>query len=298
MELTEAAKLFAQYMQVERGASPLTVRSYRADLEQFRRFCGDRGVRSVDQLSAGLLTDFAATLRARGLRDTSVARKLAAVRAFIRFLNSEGWVADNPASKIEPLRVGRKLPAVLTPAQAARLIGARRAVTFQDLRDRAMLELLYSCGLRVSELVGLRWRDINAEAHLLTCRGKGDKERLVPVGVPALRALAALAGLLRRKYGQLLPTDPVFTGRGTMPLSRQRVWVIVKKAAASAGLSRRVSPHTLRHSFATHMLARGADLRIIQEMLGHARVTTTEIYTHVERDRLREVYRRAHPRAE
>jgi len=178
-----------------------------------------------------------------------------------------------------------------------RLLRGAGAKGTSGVRDRAILELLYSSGLRVSELVSLRLCDVDPDQLRLRCRGKGAKERLVPIGAPAMKWLAAYLAL-RSRQSRLARDAPLFAGRSALPLTRQAVWRCVRTAARRAGITAPVSPHTLRHSFATHMLGRGADLRVIQELLGHARVSTTEVYTHVERDRLYEIYRRAHPRAE
>jgi integrase/recombinase XerD len=288
---------FLDYQSVERGASANTIAAYRCDLGQFAAFVMRRERAGLEAVSGADAAEFQRSLREAGLAPSSVARKVAALRALARFAQAEGFTSRNIAERIEPQRVARRLPQTLSIRRMATLLEGVQVRTTDELRDRAMLELLYSSGLRVSELVGLRVEDVDFTGRTLRCVGKGAKERAVPIGGVALRWLAAhlLAASARRPAsvaGGLL----FISARGG-PLSRQRVWRVVKAHAARAGIVTRVTPHTFRHSFATHLLAKGADLRVIQELLGHSRVTTTQVYTHVDRARLREVYRRAHPRA-
>lgn len=297
MTLSDLIERFLEHMAVERGASSNTIEAYGRDLRQFCAYMKASEAYDVSKLGVESVESFIADLRRSSMSDATIARKVAAIKSFSRFAHAEGYLPTNFAEDTPPLRAAHKLPSVLSPSQVAKLLGGRPVHTRSAIRDRAMLEVLYSSGLRVSELVRLTVGDVDFEAGMVHCRGKGNKERIVPLGGPALRWLAAHCAALRQQGRNISTTTLLFGGRMSRPIARQAVWRIVRREAIRAGITRRVSPHTLRHSFATHMLARGADLRLIQELLGHARVTTTEIYTHVERDRLRRVYRRAHPRA-
>jgi integrase/recombinase XerD len=279
---------FMEYLSVERAASGNTVAAYRRDLTQWLAGSHD--------LTAGGVERYLASLRRDGLAPASVARKRAALSSFCRFLEGEGALAQNPVTQVEAItRPERKLPRVLTATDVACLLNAPDRRTAKGRRDAALLELMYASGLRVSEVVGLRWGDVDAKRSLLRVRGKGGKERLVPVARPALEALAAYQCDVRVPRG---PGAFIFPARASGGhLGRGLVWSAVKEHARRAGLSGLPSPHWLRHSFATHLLNGGADVRAIQEMLGHARIATTQVYTHVATDRLREAYRAAHPRA-
>jgi Site-specific recombinase XerD len=283
---------FLDYLHAERGLSRNTTAAYRRDLTQW--FAEGRDL-TPDAVEAHL-----AELRRRGLAPASIARKRAALSSFCRWLVGEGALDANPVAAVEGVtRRERKLPSVLSPGDVARLLAAPDRSTPRGRRDAAILELLYASGLRVSEAAALRVGDVDTARGLLRVRGKGNRERLVPVNRSALAALAAYQdarpGKLRRRDAKafLFPAP----GRPDRPLGRGLVWRAVKAHAARAGLRTLPSPHWLRHSFATHLLAGGADVRAIQEMLGHARIGTTQIYTHVADDRLRAAYRAAHPRA-
>ncbi|MCX6358926.1 MAG: tyrosine recombinase [Armatimonadetes bacterium] len=290
--LSEWIERYHDHLVSERGMSRNTVAAYMSDLKQFGAGLADRSDGPL--FGAPEMRLHMARLRREGLKEASLARKQAALRMFARFLYGEGALLSDPSDLVESGHVRRKLPVVLSPSSVRRLLRAGQTVTAEGLRDRALLELLYSSGLRVSEAAALRWRDIDPQARTVTCLGKGGKERVVPVGRHALAWLDV--HLARRsRGGAVRPADPVFAGRVGRPMTRFRAWQVVKEASRASGVE--ATPHRFRHSFATHLLAGGADLRAIQEMLGHARVTTTEIYTHVETSRLRGVYDAAHPRA-
>lgn len=285
---------FLNHLQGERGCSENTVAAYGRDLTQWAR------ASRTGELTPETAESYVAVLRRSGLSPASVARKRAALSAFCRYLVGENLLTANPFLSVEGgTRPERRLPHVLQPDEIARLLAAPDRGSARGRRDAALLELMYGSGLRVSEVIGLRAGDVDFARGLVRVRGKGGKERLVPVGAPAL---AALEGHLSPPYppparkrageGYLFPARG---GRG--PMGRGLVWRIVKTHAARAGLSHAPSPHWLRHSFATHLLDGGADVRAIQEMLGHARIATTQVYTHVATDRLRAAYRAAHPRA-
>jgi integrase/recombinase XerD len=287
---------FREFLLTERGAAATTLDSYTHDVGRYveflRRECGrertDQVVREDVRAHVGRLRDL-------GLQPASVARNLASIRAFHRFLEEEGCAPANPALEILPPRQWRKLPDTLTIPEIERLVAAPDASTPLGLRDRAMLELAYATGLRVSELVGFTRDALREELGVILVRGKGGKERIVPVGKAAL---AALEAYFQRGRPALLkrPVDAVFLNYRGGALTRMGFWKLLKTHARNAGIRRRVSPHTLRHSFATHLLEGGADLRVVQEMLGHADITTTQIYTQVDREYLQEVHRTFHPR--
>jgi integrase/recombinase XerD len=283
-------------LQGERGLSGHTLDAYRCDVEQFAAFVGEIG---GELAAAGRreLQAFEARLMKRGLQATTICRKLSAIQGFLRFAYREGERSEVPAN-VERPRPGRRLPKSLTGQEIDRLLAAPATDTAEGLRDRAMLELMYGCGLRVSELVELPLNGVSVEGRFVRCVGKGRKERLVPVGESAL----AWVSLYLRDGRPRLPAgrraaDRLFLGPGGASINRIQFWSRLKEYAAQAGLARNVTPHMLRHSFATHLLGGGADLRSIQEMLGHASIATTQIYTHVDEAGLGQVFRRCHPRA-
>ncbi len=297
---------FLAYLEVNRGASPHTIAAYGSDLAQFFAFLGRaQGPSAAEELAgvdATRVRAFVAYLVGRGYTRRSVARKLAAVRSFFRYLCRSGRLERNPVQGVATPRVGRTLPRFLQVSEVAALVESPRDDTPLGLRDRALLEVLYGAGLRVSEAVGLDLGDVDRSAGLVRVAGKGGRERVVPLGGEALRALDAyLAGgrprlLLARRRGAE-GERALFLSRSGRRLSARAVRQIVSRYAEVTLPGRAPSPHTLRHSFATHLLDNGADLRAVQELLGHASVSTTQIYTHVTRERLRAVYQRCHPRA-
>jgi len=281
---------FLLHLRNEKNVSPHTERSYRSDLEQLAEFLGDRDLAGVDHQD---LRRFLGHLITGKLKKSSLARKLSAVRAFFKYLHREGIVPGNPARLIATPKQDKRLPSVLTVDDAVRLMNAPEGDAVDDLRDRAVLETLYSTGIRASELVGINFEDINRNDHLIRIRGKGRKERIVPVGSKALAAIDAYAA---RKNDRDKGAS-VFTGPSGNRLTARTVQRILGNYRKKLGLSQKASPHTLRHSFATHLLESGADLRAIQELLGHASLSTTQRYTHVNLDSLMETYDKAHPRA-
>jgi integrase/recombinase XerD len=289
---------FLHYLMAECGASPHTLAAYRSDLMRFLGWRREHASGPLAEVQIGVLSGFVDELVASGLAPSSVARHLASLSTFFRYLVLEGKLTDNTAKLLVAPALWDRLPVVLGPAAVERLLAAPSEETRLGRRDRAALETLYATGCRASEVVGLRPRDVDLEGGLARCVGKGNKERWVPIGA---RARQALASYLRRDRPVLTArhpdTDTVFVTRAGKPLSRIGLWRIVKQHAQAAGLHGDVSPHTLRHSFATHLLAGGADLRAVQEMLGHASIATTQVYTRVELSRLREVHARFHPRS-
>lgn len=289
---------FLRYLSVERNASALTVKSYREDLTQAAEFFRSQGVGEPERITTRLVRAYLAWLHEQGYAKTTTARRLAAIRSFFRYLHRNGQVRENPAETLRGPRQERKLPNFLTEADLNALLETPSSHTPLGVRDRAILEALYSAGLRVSELVGLNLEDVDLDAGVATIRGKGKRERLALLGRPALKALKAwleerehLLATLQRQ------SDAVFLNlRGTR-LTVRSVGRLVRKYLLQAGLNVRATPHTLRHSFATHLLDRGADIRSVQELLGHRNLSTTQVYTHLTTSRLHDSYRRAHPRA-
>jgi integrase/recombinase XerD len=300
--LDRDAEEFLSYLVVERGRAPNSIRAYRHDLSLYLAFLARHHL-SAAQASAATLEAFLAELRAGGRRPASVARTLAAVRGFHRFLVAERGVPSDPGREVARPRVPVGLPRALSEADVTRLLEAVSGERAVDLRDRALLELLYATGLRISEAAALDIADLDLEGGLVRAVGKGAKERIVPVGRAALEALAAWLGprgrpsLVPRRPAARADLGALFLGRRGRRMSRQAMWEVVRRAARRADLAVPVSPHVLRHSCATHLLDRGADLRVVQELLGHASVTTTQVYTKVTVERMRRAYEHAHPRA-
>jgi integrase/recombinase XerC len=282
---------FLEYLAVERGSSPHTLRSYATDLIEFTRFLADEQIGGLGDADTRAVRAYLARLHQRRLSKATIARKLAAVRSCFRFLARRGALEVNPARQVRSPRLGRRLPSFLPKDEATQLLDAGPAAGTAGLRDRALVELLYASGLRVAECCGLDVEDLDEGRRTVRVLGKGDKERVVPVGEAALEALAAYLAMRGRARGALFRN-----ARGGRLTTRSALR-IVKGLARRAGLGQRVTPHTLRHSFATHMLGEGADLRLIQELLGHSRLSTTQRYTHVSPEHLMRVYDAAHPRA-
>lgn len=288
---------FLDWLVVERGLSNHTITSYSRDLVQFADFAARRGVTNSENIDEKLILGFLSHLKRGRYAAASVARKLSAIRSFLKFLVSERVINNNPLALVTFSRPARRLPKSLDVAEVAKLLSAPDVRTTLGLRDKAMLETLYATGLRVSELIALRTSDINLDRGFVRCIGKGGKERLVPLGEIASHCIALYISGARDRLAGGRCTEYLFLTSQGRPMSRVMFWKIIKKYARAAGITKGITPHTLRHSFATHLLERGADLRSLQEMLGHASIATTQIYTHVSRDHLREVYRESHPRA-
>jgi len=288
--------LFLAYIMVEKGLSRNTLDAYSRDLGRYLAFLEQRGCREAAAVNAADIAGYIAALKGGGLSPRSRARSLSALRMFHRFLVVEGYAAINPTAVIESPRMPGRLPDTLSEQEVELLLQAAGGRDSYDLRDRAMLELLYATGLRVSELVKLKLTDLNLIAGYLVTSGKGEKERLVPVGDAARGAVHDYLASARTSNGCRGESRFLFLSRLGEPMTRQSFWNIIKKRALQAGIRKRISPHTLRHSFATHLLANGADLRSVQMMLGHADLATTQIYTHVTNERLKNIHRELHPR--
>jgi integrase/recombinase XerD len=303
---------FLAYLELERGLSRNTLEAYRSDLLQFGRYLDARAVAVMDASHgelAGFLSELAGSERpaSSGAGDgaparppaaaATLGRKVACLRSFYRYLRREGLIEHDPTAELHGPRKTQRLPRVLTREEVARLLREPRGTAPLALRDRALLELMYACGLRVSEVTGLELGDVDVEEAMLRARGKGSKERLVPVGRQAIAALEAYRARGRPVLLGVKSESKLFLNRRGGGLSRQGLYKIVQGHARGAGLEERMSPHTLRHSFATHLLAGGCDLRSLQEMLGHADLATTQVYTHLSAERLKDAYFSAHPRA-
>lgn len=303
---------FLNYVLVERGLAANTVAAYRHDLEKLAAFCEERRLAPA-HMERPHVVDFLGRLYQRGLDSRSVARVLVTVRNFFRFLRRERMIPHDPTEHIESPRVWKRLPKFLSLEEVERLLGTARPRLPRGragqagrapeksaavaTRDHAMLEVLYATGLRVSELVSLKVTDVQLEAGYLRCVGKGNKERVLPLGREALRALETYLEQARPSLAKRRTSPHLFLSQRGQGMTRQNFWRLLGQRARAAGIRTRLTPHVLRHSFATHLLERGADLRSVQLLLGHADISTTQIYTHVAQERLKQVYRAHHPRA-
>jgi integrase/recombinase XerD len=288
---------FLAYALTEEGLAPQSIEAYKRDLDDFARFLRDRRTVDPAAVTRAAVTLYLVALRRRGRAPATVKRRAAAVRAFYKYLLRENVLTDDPTLDLAPPKLPIRLPNVLAVDEIEQLLGAPNLSTPQGLRDLAMLEVLYGSGLRVSEVVALNVGDVDLSAELVRCVGKGSKERVVPMGSHAVRALRAYRQGARPVLAGRRTPQALFLNRRGGRLTRQGCWKILRAYARQAGITRPLTPHVLRHSFATHLLERGADLRAVQEMLGHASISTTQVYTHVARDHLRAVYAQAHPRA-
>jgi len=297
MEMTPAISLFLTHVKVEKGLSANTVAAYRRDLAKFNTFAQKRQL-MVETVNRDDLVDFLAGMYREKLESRTVARHLVTMRNFFRFAQVQELITADPSLNLESPKVRRTLPGYLKLEEVDRLLAQPDAKTALGLRDRAMLEVLYSTGLRVSELTGLRVTDLDAKVGCIRCIGKGDKERIVPAGRKALSMVEKYLREGRPKLlGKGVASQALFVNRRGDSLSRVGVWKILSAYGRRAGLRVALTPHMLRHSFATHLLERGADLRSVQLMLGHADISTTQIYTHVVEERLKQIYKAHHPRA-
>jgi len=288
---------YQDYLSLEQGSSPRTLEAYLRDVERFATYATVRGAATPTDVDARALREFVYHLKDLGLAPASIRRNVSAVRGYFRFLLAEGLVVRDPSERLETPKRWRSLPEVLSVSDVERLLAAPSLDEPLAFRDRALLELAYGAGLRVSEWITLGVRDLLLEDSLVRVFGKGSKERLVPIGRTAVGAVAVYLRELRPRLESGAGEGILFLNARGQPLTRMGAWKILRKYVERAGIEKHVSPHTLRHSFATHLLEGGADLRAVQEMLGHADISTTQIYTHVSKQRLARVYRDMHPRA-
>jgi integrase/recombinase XerD len=287
---------FQEYLALEDGASPRTLEAYGRDLARMTVWCGAKSVASPGALTPALLRDFVYHLKDIGLSPASIRRSVSAMRTYFKFMIGEGQMQSDPSERLETPRKWRTLPEVLTVDEVGRVLAAVSLDEPLVFRDRAMLELAYGAGLRVSEWIDLGVQDLMLDDGVLRVFGKGSKERLVPIGRTAIGAVGMYLRELRPRLERGEGKGRLFLNARGKPLSRMGAWKILRKYVQLAGIEKHVSPHTLRHSFATHLLEGGADLRAVQEMLGHADISTTQIYTHVDREYLRSVHKQFHPR--
>jgi integrase/recombinase XerD len=290
------ASMFLAHLQMEKTLSKNTVESYRFDLERLAGFLSVNKIDEIKQVDEKLLSSFIRSLHDTGFAPHSIGRNLSALRGYFAFVVSEGVMETDPTSLLEGPRAGRYLPAVLSVDEVISILDKIDLSKPSGLRDRAMLETLYATGMRVSELCSFSFEQMLADEKLVRISGKGSKERLVPIGNIALECINQYAKSERQTVSRPFSGSTVFLNSRGRGLSRMGAWKIIKKRVTEAGIDRRVSPHTFRHSFATHLLEGGADLRTVQEMLGHSNIVTTEIYTHVDREYLKEVHHSFHPR--
>lgn len=297
-ETTRAFMLdaFGDFLTLEQGASPRTIEAYRRDLERLAEYARAKGLAAPLDLTSRTLRDFVYELKDLGLSPASIRRGISAIRTYFRFLLAEGHVVRDPSERLETPKRWRTLPEVLSVEEVGKLLASPTLDDPLVFRDRAMLELAYGAGLRVSEWITLGLRDVMLDEGLVRVFGKGSKERLVPIGRSAIAAVAVYVRELRPRLEKGGGKGILFLNARGEPLTRMGAWKILRRHVERAGITKHVSPHTLRHSFATHLLEGGADLRAVQEMLGHADISTTQIYTHVDREYLRTVHRQYHPR--
>lgn len=295
--MQEIFNRYINHLQAERNVSPYTIRNYKADLLDFFRFLNEKKVATLDEVNRQVLRDYLGHLVGRGIVKGSIARKLSAIRSFYRYLMREKLITANPIERISSPKLDKRLPSFLTLNEVKQLLEAPDPSTPQGLRDRALLELLYASGLRVSELTSLELGQINLDSNEIRVWGKGSKERVVLMGEPAAEALRNYFEQGRPKLLTAKRNNAIFLTRYGQRLPARSVQKILEHYTAKAGLKKRVHPHTLRHTFATHMLDGGADLRVVQELLGHEQLSSTQIYTHVTKKQARKVYLAAHPLA-
>jgi len=296
LPLGQEVKNFLNYLTVEAGLSENTVLAYGRDLKSFLGYCKSSNIEHLIQIKPKMIQDYLRIITQDQKGESSIKRALVAIRMFLRYAKLMGLVEDDFTAILESPKVWQRLPSICSKQQVVNLLNAPSPDEPFYLRDKAMLELLYATGMRASELAGLRIPDLNLDIAYLRCLGKGNRERVIPIGKVAIEATVEYLAKLRPGLAKPFSDNFLLLSRTGRPMSRIEVWRLVKKYAMRAGMPRNLTAHTLRHCFATHLLAGGADLRSIQEMLGHVDIATTQIYTHVDQERLREIHRKFHPR--
>jgi integrase/recombinase XerD len=295
--MDDVIERFLNYLEHEKGLSANTLASYGIDLKDYREFLSEYSSETIETANSATIVAYLMFLLRQGRATSTVARRLAAIKGFYQFLLREGCIVKDPSENLSAPSLERRLPKVMSLAEIERLLAQPDPSTPLGLRDKAMLEVLYATGLRVTELVDLNMNDVDLLEGFVRCMGKGSKERVVPMGEIAVLSLKAYLEQGRSELVTDLEEQALFVNQEGARMSRQSVWKLVKKYARQAEIRKEVTPHTIRHSFATHLLEHGADIRAVQEMLGHADISTTQIYIHVTKDRLKEVYAKSHPRA-
>ena len=296
MPLGRSIKQFLDYLTVEAGLGENTILAYGRDLKDFSQYCRSNGVGQPNLIKALHVQNYLAQLSRKSRAESSIKRCLVAVRMYLRYCKLTGLLTDDFTAILEGPKLWQRLPIVCSKQQVAKLLDAPSPDEPFYLRDKAMLELLYATGLRADELAGLKISDLNIDIGYLRCLGKGKRERIVPLGRVAIAATVEYLTHLRPELAKPFSSDALLLSRTARPLGRIEIWRLVKKYAARAGMPKKLTVHTLRHCFATHLLAGGADLRSIQEMLGHVDIATTQIYTHVDKERLKRIHKKYHPR--
>jgi len=287
---------FLNYLSAERGLSKNTISSYRIDITSFMNDLDKKGLSDIDRVKRQDITDHMLKLKDRGISGNSISRALVAIKMFYRFLIQERLAHEDVAGILESPKLIRPLPNVLNIVEVDKLLTAPDLRDWMGIRDRAALELMYASGMRVSEMVELMMEGLNLDVGFIKCRGKGDKERIVPIGKSAKEALERYLEKVRPQLLNKKDDKHVFLSRLGKKISRQSFWKMIKTNARLARIKKEITPHTLRHSFATHLLERGADLRVVQEMLGHSDISTTQFYTHIDKNRLKSIHKQFHPR--
>lgn len=294
--MKELIDTFLDYLSVERGLSSNTILAYREDLNFYLDFIASKEIDALSKIDKSHITNFMLNQKDKGISANSIARRIAAIRMFHRFLTRERITKSDPSNLIDSPRLWKKIPDTLSVNEVESLIAQPDAKGAQGLRDKAILETLYATGMRVSEAVNLKKDNVNLDIGFLRCIGKGNKERVIPLGKKAIAAINRYLESGRPKLIKGKESEFLFLNRFGYRISRVSLWKIIKKYAKAAKIKKPIKPHTLRHSFATHLLERGADLRSVQEMLGHSNISTTQIYTHINKDRLKTIHRMFHPR--
>ncbi|MDD2679816.1 MAG: site-specific tyrosine recombinase XerD [Candidatus Omnitrophica bacterium] len=294
--MKELIDTFLNYLSVERGLSNNTIISYREDLNTYLDFIAKSNIDVLSKISRNNITNFMFAQKDKGIGANSIARRLAAIRMFHRFLTRERILKSDPSTLIESPKLWKRVPETLSLNEVEALIAQPNVRNIQGIRDKAILETLYATGMRVSEAVNLKKDNVNLDIGFLRCIGKGSKERVIPLGKKAIASIQRYLEISRPKLLKGKQAEFLFVSRFGKKISRQSFWKIIKKYAKAARIKKPIKPHILRHSFATHLLERGADLRSVQEMLGHSYISTTQIYTHINKDRLKSVHRQFHPR--
>jgi len=294
--MVELVEEFISYLSVERGLADNTLISYKRDLGRFLGYLNARRILSIDNVTRQLITSFMLGEKDRGLSANSISRELACLKSFFKFLTRENRIKEDATSVIESPKLWKKLPFTLSIEEVAKLLTMPNLRDLIGIRDRASMELMYATGMRVSELINLKMDDLNMDVGFVRCFGKGNKERIVPFGKKAKEGILRYLDKSRPAFLKKRISNFLFLTRRGRPMSRQAFWKTIKKYTRQARIKKEITPHSLRHSFATHILERGADLRVVQEMLGHSDISTTQIYTHVSRDRLKSIHKRFHPR--
>lgn len=293
--MEEEIQKFIVYLKEVKKTSENTVLSYERDLRKFNRYCLEQGISNVNQITVTGLNSYILYLEKQGLKPATISRGIASLKAFFHFLQKEGYVSQDVAEELKAPKVKKKLPTVLSQEETVRLLDQTKGNTPKELRDSAMLELLYATGIRVSELISLKMEDINLKMEYITCRD-GNKERIVPFGTTAKEKIQIYLAQGRPELVTEEKSEYLFTNCSGHAMSRQGFWKLIKYYGKKAGITAELTPHTLRHSFAMHLVSNGADLHSVQEMLGHSDISTTQIYANMNQNRIREVYAKAHPR--